>query len=271
MTTKTDSDPFGTESITEVQLLNAPLARVIVQIRFPQLASLSSDDETAKRVISSLAGRYPILQEGHSTSVTVGPDGAYQEVRGPATIWQLRSADEAWQVSFCNTYIAFDTGAYVDRFDFLERFEQVLNIFSEIAEPPHFERLGFRYVNRLTEQAAISEIRNLVRPEILGGMAVSTSCAELRQSISDSVFQIGQHTYLQARWGLLPPNVVADPSISMAPNPSWVLDIDVSTEDRESMKPSLVISRAHELALQGYRFFRWVVYDEFLDIHGAKK
>jgi uncharacterized protein (TIGR04255 family) len=271
MTTEWETDPFGTEPINEIQLMNAPLARVIVQARFPKLVSLSTGDETAKVIIGRLGNIYPILQEGElSTSVTIGQEGI-QGIHGSEKIWQLRSADEAWQISFCNTYIAFDTGAYLGRTDFLKRFKEVLEIFVEIANPPYFERLGFRYINRLTEEESILKLKTLVRPEILGGLGVSTKGAELKQSISDSVFQISPETFLQARWGMLPPNVVADPSIENSPNQSWVLDIDVSTTDRESIDSPHIIGRAHELALQGYRFFRWVVLDGYLDAYGAKK
>lgn len=271
MTMEWETDPFGTEPIDEIQLINAPLARVIVQARFPKLVSLSTGDETAKMIIGRLGSSYPIFQEGAlSTSVTVSQEGI-QGIQGSEKIWQLRSADEAWQISFCNTYIAFDTGTYLGRTDFLERFAEVLGIFIEIARPPYFERLGFRYINRLTEDESISKLKTLVRPEILGGLGVSTNGAELKQSICDSVFQIGPETFLQARWGMLPPHVVADPSIESSPNQSWVLDIDVSTTDRESIDPVHIIGRAHKLALQGYRFFRWIVLDGYLDAYGAKK
>lgn len=270
MIEKSILDPFSKEPIEEVRLSNAPLARVIVQVRFPQLAALSSGNETARKYIARMSEAYPILQEGHNRSITISPEGVHED-KGSMLVWQLRSPDETWQISFSSTTFTLDTSAYVDRATFLKKFEENLAVFLEVAKPPSFERLGFRYINRVSDKQTIDRLKELVQKEILGGMGVLTSGAQLQQSICESIYQIEPKTQLQARWGLLPGSMVLDPSIPPVNTKSWWLDIDVSTTDKDKFSSADFVERVNELAIQGYRFFRWVVTDEFLELHGAKK
>lgn len=270
MTEKLLVDPFSKEPIEEVRLANAPLARVIVQVRFPQLAALSSGNETALKFIARMSDAYPILREGRNLSINISPEGV-QEAKGSTPVWQLRSPDEAWQISFSNTTFTLDTSAYEDRTTFLNKFEENLKIFLEVAKPPSFERLGFRYINRVSDDQTVSRLKELVQTEILGGMGVYTNGAELQQSMCESIYRMEPKAQLLARWGLLPEGVVLDPSIPPVLKKSWWLDIDVSSTEKENFDSKEIVQRVNDLAIQGYRFFRWVVKDEFLELHGAKK
>lgn len=256
--------PFGSDPVAHVRLGAAPLARVLTQVRFPRLSTLAAGDDTANAFAAAMSGQYPILNEQREVAVTITPEGVEQSpVAGK--VWQLRSADEQWQVSFGHSFLAVDTASYTSREDFLTRVEEAWTAFVAVARPPFVERVGWRYINRITDADTLGGLGGLVRPEVLGGIpAVADTGVRLVHGITESLYSIDEFNGLQARWGMLPGGAVIDPTLPPAVDSSWILDLDAFRTLRSGVTPAEVRNHVHELAERAYRYFRWVVTPDFL-------
>lgn len=264
------SEPFGTVPIAEVHLPRSPLLRALAQVRFPRLVAMSPQniETTVGFVVEKLKDDYPILGEQREAQVTLTPEGVTQTPG--ARLWQMRSPDESWQVTLGETFVSLDTKAYTSRADFAQRLEVVLAGIADTIAPPFADRLGVRYTNRVEDSGLLLRIEELVRPEILGGLAVPRpEGVALVHTLSESLYTVGSRM-LHARWGLLPAGVLLDPTLPAPASSSWVLDLDSFTQVRSSFDAAELALAAEELAGAAYQYFRWVVTPEFLKAFGGE-
>lgn len=269
MTQAVLSSPFGTEPIEEVVLDRSPLVRVLAQVRIPGLVLMSGQhlEGTVDRVVTALGTEYPILTTQHEMQLTITPEGV-QQAPGQR-IWQLRSGDERWQITLGETFIALECRIYGSRHEFIDRLSAALAAFRQTVSPPYAERLGVRYINRIDETEQLLRLDQLVRPEVLGGLAVPRpDGVALAHMMSESMYSVGSR-WLHARWGLLPAGAMLDPTIPPRLSSSWVLDLDSFTQERLSFDNALP-GVAAELASNAYRYFRWVVTTDFLTTFGGR-
>lgn len=261
--------PFGDGEITEVPLSRAPLLRVLAQLRFPPLVVLnkSSIESTLAPVLRKLAREYPISEEGHEVQVEIGPEGIKQTQGG--SLVTLENAQKTWKVTVGTSFLSLQTSKYVSREDFLEKLTGVLEVLMEHVSIPYFERIGFRYTNRIDSDEQLSKIEKLVQPALLGGYAPSTDGpVNMQHSMSETVYELSEKM-LGARWGFLPPGGNIDPTLPASSRKSWIFDLDAYTEMRLEPQPvSAVGQRVNELAETAYRYFRWGVTDEFMRTFG---
>ena len=257
--------PFGDDEIAEVPLSRAPLLRVLTQLRFPPLVVLNktSMPATLAPVLQQLGKDYPISEEGHEVQVEIGPEGMRQTPGG--SLVTLANANKTWQVTIGTSFLSLQTSAYVSRQDFVRRLSTVLQALVSHVSIPYFERIGFRYTNRVEDPAQLQDIERLVHPALLGGYSPSTSgSVKMRHSMSETLYQLDDKM-LGARWGFLPPGGSMDPSLPAANSRSWVFDLDAYTEVQLDPEPiSSVEARVSELSEAAYRYFRWGVTDEFI-------
>ncbi len=271
------SSPFGDEEVEDVFLPDAPLARVVAQIRYPRLSVLATDDAGANAIAAALRDTYPLLNEAQEVSVTITPEGVSQ-APGGGRLWQLRSVDLDWQVSFGPEFVSLDTSAYTSRENFTARLEAVLTCFADKIAPPFAERIGVRYINRV-ENATVDELKELVRPEVLGGLAVPMHTVTMAHSLSEALYNLRPDILkggavmdgLQARWGVLPPGAVLDPTLPPVPTSSWVLDLDSFRVGKADFAADAIAGEVRNLAERAYRYFRWVVTPTFLTRFGGNE
>lgn len=261
--------PFGNPP-GNVSLPEAPLIRTLAQIRFPLFSAFQMDpDAIARAVAGSLAGEYPLYEAGHEVAMSVTPEGVTQApVSTP--IWRLRSVDGLWQVSFGPNFLSLDTTAYTRRSDFAARLATAWQAFSEVATPPQVERLGVRYVNRVSDPAHMERLTELVRSEVLGVTAIQAGGAQLLSALSEATYAVADGTFLQARWGVAPAELAIDPSLAPLDTVSWVLDLDAFAQWPSGAMTAIDVGPLTEaLALNAYRFFRWAVTQKFLEVFGG--
>jgi uncharacterized protein (TIGR04255 family) len=261
------SGPFDTEVLKEVRLLDPPLVRVLAQVRFPRLGVLARGgvpDEFVRHV----QDEYPIFLEGQEVQVTITPDGVSQEPHG-GTRWQFRSGDESSQITLSDTFVSLDTARYHGRDDFCRRLEEVLQALRRAVMPPFVERLGIRYINQVTDPGQIMDLAAYVRPEVLGGLAVPLpDDVALQHSVCESLYAVDTHG-LHVRWGLMPAQVLLDPTVSPVSTPSWILDLDSFASARAVYEPASLTKETRRLAERAYRYFRWVVTPRYLEAYGG--
>jgi uncharacterized protein (TIGR04255 family) len=259
------SNPFTDAAPAEVPLANAPLVRVIVQARFPLIASVERREFIAP-FQEAIRKRYPVLRLEQSTNLIFGPQGA---VQSRSSTWRFHDATDEWRVSLAPDFVAVEALRYSSRKDFLERFSEVLLALRAHVDPQLVDRLGVRYVDRVTGPP-LQRLRELVRPELMG--ALGTDLAEhIQHSITESVFLLpGSDGVVRTRWGWVPPGATVDAgAISPVDESSWILDVDAFRDEPRPLEPDQVVADAAMLATRIYSFFRWAVTPSFLATYGG--
>ena len=265
--TVAEYNPLTAPPPKEVPLENAPLIRVLAQVRFPNILSIEDKGFVAP-FQESIRNIYPILKPEQTTGFVIGASGI--TTGSPKMVWRFTDTSGNWRVSLAPDFLAIETITYSSRSDFLHRLERILVALNEHIKPQIVERFGLRYVDRL-DGKDIENLSTLVRSEV-AGIIVSEFRDQIHQNINESLFKLpGKEGQILARWGLLPANATIDPStIEPINEPSWVLDLDMSLVERREFSVEDLMSDAQEFAERIYTFFRWAVTPDFLRRFGGK-
>lgn len=261
-----DFNPLVDPSPEEVPLKNAPLERVLVQVRFPLIASLNNVGFIGP-FQEAIRDAYPVLRPEQARGIAIGPQGA-SATSSPVT-WRFNEVEGAWRVSLAPTFVALETSSYTSRTDFLDRLRVVLDALIEHVGPQRFDRLGVRYIDRVTGES-LEDIGQLVRPEVLG--VVSTPMAEHAvHSLCETLFTVeAEEAKLFARWGTIPAQTLVDPALEPLGERSWILDLDMFSEGERDLDRDELLESTRAYAERTYSFFRWAVTKVFLKRFGGE-
>ena len=265
--------PLDLPPVEEVHLPHAPLVRVLAQVRFPAILAIRNVDHIAEWQ-GKLRDTYPHLRKEEVHSIELGGDQDPKVDRD--RIWRLadKEQDEDWRVSLGVDFVALETTAYERRADFLKRLGDVIAAVEQTITPAAANRLGVRYVDRLTDEA-VDRIGDLVRPEVLSIIQPSgNGRPELRNSIASLMtqaeFLAPDGNGIQGRWGRLPAGATYDHgSLEPFHEPSWILDLDMFTTKPQPFESEKLLTTATGFAESLYRLFRHMVKDEFLRFYGG--
>lgn len=258
-------DPFNSPLPSEVPLANAPLVRVIAQLRFPEILSVEQSDFVAP-FQEAIRSAYPILRQERTPGIMLGPAGVMPAK--PQMAWRFSDITGDWRVSLTPEFLALETTKYASRADFFRRLQVVAQALDESIGPAQLDRLGVRYIDRITGDA-VKDIATLVRPEVRGIMG-TIAASQALHAISESLFTLPDARVL-ARWGYLPPQMTVDlAAIEPASEESWILDLDMFSVAPKPFVVDEVVADAQRYAERVYTIFRWAVTDEFLARYGGK-
>lgn len=251
----------------EVPLRDAPLVRVITQVRFPLVASVEKPDFIAP-FQETIRAEYPVLRPEQSRSVVLSQQGV-MDARAN-TVWRFHDASDAWRVTLAPDFLALETGRYASRDDFLDRLRQVLEALVAHVDPKVIDRLGVRYIDRVAGDN-LSDLPQLVRPEVCGVLSTPLA-SRARHSISEAMFVLPDNAgQVMARWGLVPPRGTVDPAaVDVIDEPSWLLDVDAFQAETRELDVEAAVQQARGFAERIYSVFRWAVTDEFLRRYGGQ-
>ncbi|MEI1376587.1 TIGR04255 family protein [Nostoc sp. UHCC 0926] len=262
-------NPLTAPPPEEVPLKDAPLVRVIAQVRFAPILSIEKKDFVGS-FQEAIREKYPILQPEQTQSFAISPQGLVPIA--PQVTWRFVDTTNSWnwRVSLAPNFVALETTSYLSRSDFLKRLENILIALNESFHPTSIERSGLRYIDRVVGQN-FKDISSLVKPEIAGMMAADFR-ESIYQTINESLFIIpDEGKQLVARWGAIPAGVTFDPeSIEAVAEPSWILDLDMSISNNREFRIEELMSEAQHFAERIYTFFRWAVKDDFLRSYGGE-
>jgi uncharacterized protein (TIGR04255 family) len=265
----TSGDPtFGAVEYIEVPLADPPLELALCQLRIPYIASILDPVRVAP-FQDRLQSLYATMHQEKNVMLSVGPQGPIANDGPP--LWRLRDADGIWSAALAPDFLALETTHYKSRDDFMERWHALLEAFNDVFEPTIYERLGIRYINRLkADIVSQEEWPSLIRDELYGALAIPMpEGGQVHTCISQAQLSVDT-TQVQARWGLIPPNLVMLPNVTPLATAAWVLDIDVYTEGTRPFEPRSVEAETRSHSGHAYNFFRWAVKDEYLKRFGGE-
>jgi uncharacterized protein (TIGR04255 family) len=249
-----------------VPLPDAPLVRVIAQVRFAEILALQTRDAVAP-FQEAIRGEYPILRPQHTQSIAVLPEGA---AAGPKqTTWRFCGPENTWRASLSTDFLALETTRYTSRRDFLARLERLIDALAHHVKPAIVQRFGVRYIDRI-EGDAIASIGRLVRHEMVGVLDAGLS-DYVERATGDVWYAFpNSEDRMRVRWGLIPPNSTVDPgAIEPIDSLSWILDLDMFSAAESTFSSEAILATARRYTERVYAMFRWIVTDEFLRLYGG--
>ncbi|WP_030005882.1 TIGR04255 family protein [Picosynechococcus sp. NKBG042902] len=261
------NNPLIDSPPSEVPLANAPLVRVIAQVRFPLILAIEKGD-IVSQFQEKIRKKYPILKPEKTQGLILGRQGFEQTP--PQITWRFSDVENRWRVSLTPNFMALETTNYLSRTDFLEHLRFLLVALQETFNLNVIERFGLRYIDRLVGQHT-QDISCLVRSEI-AGITNSELKSYIQESINQSLFIIPEEGgQILAKWGLIAANTTFDPSVlEPIAEPSWILDLDMSLSKNREFSVEKQMAEAKRFSERLYTFFRWIVQDEFLRRFGGE-
>ncbi len=258
-------DPLTAATPSEVPLANAPLVRVIAQMRFPVIAAIEKQSFVSG-FQESLREQYPVLRREVVKGLVVGPEGIKPVPDG--TVWRFSNLDQTWRVSLAPDFMALETTAYQSRTNFLAQLRDVSGALEKHVSPKVIDRIGLRYIDRVTG-STVDDIAKLIRPDAVG-LSGGPLAGHVQHAISEMMLTVSDNAGLLARWGKLPPHGTVDPTaIEPIGDRSWILDLDMFSTKPAIFSETEIMTKANLFAERLYTFFRWFVSEEFLRRYGS--
>ncbi|WNM27358.1 TIGR04255 family protein [Demequina capsici] len=251
--------PFTGASGRKIELANPPLALVLVQIRWPEHARLARDFETLALDFGARLEDFPLFERRNEQGIEITPQGVRQFSGDSAFQWQ--TIDEVWTVSLTRHFVTVHCIRHAG-YGFGElkaHLERVVGLVSDVLQVKSVNRVGLRYVNRLSSPTVLARLHEAFKPEVLGYSRLQ--CGEdvaLAQTMSQALYEVDD-VKLQSRSGTLGPGQTVDPSVAPLTDESWVLDIDASVERKAIFDASEIMATVSRLADVDYDFFTLVV------------
>lgn len=254
---------FTGDEIEDVRLTRSPLESVFAQITFPVQLDYENADVVAA-LQRNLQDDYPILRESQSVDVVVNSNEVSST---PRKFWRFHAADHQRHISLGTTFLALDVANYKSRIEFVSDFEKLLRQLVEVGAPARIDRLGVRYVNRLSGADITPEaLARSIRSSALGALELADVDGSKWEFVAGQAVAVltSDDANLQARWGRCPADQGFAPGIRSVIEDSWLIDIDCFVADSRPFSVEESIGEIERYCKAAYSFFRWVVTDEFI-------
>jgi len=233
-------------------LAEAPLKRVIAQVRFAPVFAVERRAEVARfqeRLDERYVAQDPVAPQ-YGGAIGSGTAPARSE-GSRESIWPFRDAERDWTVSLSSTSLALEATQYVDFDDFAAELGAILTSLHEVFAPPQETRLGLRYINRIEDERlqkrGISFFLNDELAAPVGGRlgrSLLSSFCELRFRERDSVVVL--------RHGLIEAN-------------RYLLDLDHFSDEVRQFEPKSIATRIRKYHGLIERLFVWSLSERYLN------
>jgi uncharacterized protein (TIGR04255 family) len=161
--------PLGGKPPAEHHLYEAPLERVIAQIRFPVILKIE-DQAAVSKFQEAIRSDYPVLQEIHNQTVQI-----QMGLSGPSALpfisrsWQFSDASGTWKITLARDALTIESTSYKSRADLLARWDVAISALNSAFRPDIVQRIGMRYIDRITG-APFKGFESLINPKLLGSV-----------------------------------------------------------------------------------------------------
>jgi len=240
---------------------------VLTQVKFSRTPALVSD-EGEERLAERLVD-FPVRRQGMSVTITVTPPGSPEQRTIPTRVFA--DPTETWVVTVTEQALSLETTEYVSRDDFCRRARLVFDAVADTALPPIVDRVGLRYVDRLSDATDLESLDTYVNPRLRVLLGAVDPAIEVEHSVSESVIRLSTDERLHVRGGILPPDALLDPLLMPLSVRSWVLDLDIYTVSGGfPFDPVALHDRLSRYGDHVHSFFRWAMTPEFIDAFSTK-
>lgn len=265
--------PFTGDTERKLKLTNSPLVMVLCQFRWPELFPLMQPGrlEAAINNLGDVLDSYPIFRQTREVSFNITAEGLQQTEGGPVFLWN--SVDREWNVSISRRFISFScTGKYSSFEEFSARMSPIAEACFASLQIPSLDRVGVRYVNRLTGEDVLGSLPSMLNKHCVGyrGLEINRPGIVLQRATEQALYSVDEN-FLNVRSGDVAPGETVDPSVLPINSRSWVLDLDAYREGDLVADRDAVMETAGRLADTAYDYFKFVVSEEFVESCGGLK
>ncbi|NVC25304.1 TIGR04255 family protein [Kocuria salina] len=259
MTDRVRFRPFTGDAERKVRIPDAPLALVLAQIRWPEHGRFARDFKSLALDFGDRLDDFPLYNEITESGIQITPEGVTPIQGDNAHQW--RTIDDVWTINLTKNFVSIYCIQH-ENYGFSE-LQQYTNLVADLLESTlnvrSIDRIGLRYVNRISNSSVLEELGTIFSSAVLGyaQLEVLPDVTSV-SNISQGAYQV-EEVLLQARSGMLAPGQTVDPAIPSVNRPSWVLDIDASIEKRRVFDPEDFESAIGKLADTAYDFFKLVL------------
>ncbi|OBF96448.1 hypothetical protein A5790_05310 [Mycobacterium sp. 852002-51152_SCH6134967] len=237
----------------------APLIRVLSQLRWPVMSGFAVDS-VADQFAVRIGKDYPLRETGKELGLLFTPEGVSQQAGG--ILHRFTDGDRQWVVTFAATFITLETSAYTTHQDFIQKLVAVVREMKDYLPLQRWDRFGYRYTNRITDEADISALQQLFNPAVLGTLALGFGDT-IVHNVGETVYE-GKEASLLVKSAYLPPGASIDATIPPATGPSYLLDLDAfATGPSAAFDDAAIDQQANVLAKKARDFFEKVTTDEY--------
>lgn len=251
--------PFTGDAERKVKLVDAPLALVLVQIRWPEHARFARDFRSLALDFGERLKDFPLFQEVNEAGIQITPNGV-EAIQG-ATAYQWQSINGVWTVHlaprFVSVYCLSHSGYKFS--DLLTRVDDITKLLKDVLQVRSLERIGVRYVNRVSDPTVLDGLGQVFDPAVLGyaNLEINDGITPVN-SVAQAMYKVDE-LMLHARSGYLNPGDSMDAAVPGLDRKSWVLDLDGSDDSRREFEPSVVSNIVGRISDMVYDFFKLVL------------
>lgn len=250
----------------DVKLKNAPLIAVVSQVNFGELLTVNEIDKI-KNFQTALNADYPVFKDQKGKSAHIDLVKSEMNITDRLA-YKFSNIEQTWHIAFSTESISLEAKRYTTKEEFKARFSAILSAFTDIFQPKINNRLGLRYVNRISGEL-LNNPTTYINPSLLG-VSTSELQGNLEASISEALMKVENDHQLFAKWGFLPGASTTDPAlIKPIREQSWILDLDSSTTKIKNWSMTDLNTELDKLAQINYNFFRWAVTNDLLKACGG--
>ena len=248
-----------------VVFINNPLARVICQLRFPTILSISASEPD--KFQEDIRSSYPYYARKSNQVIPpeiIAAAPQLREIRdivkSGAPIHEFTVADKTRVVSLNQDFVALTENNYSDWKKFFCELDHILKALAKNYTPSFYTRIGLRYVNVIDRKKLELENtpwKELIVSEIVGVLGnenMGKSTTLLKEEITVELTDTIPNAKVRIRHGLLTKN--RDPNV-------YVIDSDFYIEDRnEENDVTRILTKFNTMA---GNLFRWSITPKLQD------
>lgn len=228
-------------------------------MRWPVMSGFAVDtvaDELAVRI----GKEYPLREKGQEVGFLLTPEGVTQQSGN--VLHRFLDGDGQWTVTFAATFITLETTAYSSHEEFIPRLVAVVRELKGYLPLQRWDRFGYRYTNRFSDESALAALRQMFDPAVLGTLALDFK-DNIVHSVAETVYE-GQEASLLVKTAYLPPNATVEATIPPVPGRAWILDLDAFANGPSgAFDDAAIEEQANLLARKAHDFFGKVITDEY--------
>jgi uncharacterized protein (TIGR04255 family) len=254
----------GLPRASRIKFDRTHMEAAVAEVRFVS-EQVSLDRSVAAHVWEALGPNlFPMFEPSRQVlaNIELGPDGAEVPSQRFLDGWLLATVDGDTAVTLLPTGVVVQTRKYHRYSTSLgEPLAKVLAAFTEATGLAHIQRLGLRYVNRLTDQAATSpqhwhdHVREQFRGPLegpLGGLVINVH--------QQAEFRLDATTGARVQTGAFEDQNLASPE----PLYSYLIDLDVFREQASTYDPLSCSDQVRQLNRTALSVFGLVLTDQYL-------
>lgn len=255
-----------------VDLERSPIALAVVQLRFPTVLSIQSDEKLIATYQDKIRRRYPSFFPGQQFDFVFGPEGIAQPPTAART-WQFKDTEQNWTITVTSNSVALETRRYTSVSEFADRMAEVTSAAKEAFEVDVQERVGLRYVNEIRhpEIKKPSDWRRFMNPTLLGPLSDDAISSNLESTMQELRLSISNGSLI-VRHGAAQGTTVA-PELGMAAPTGefYLLDLDAYDEQGKQLDVDDLVRLVRGYNRTIYSLLRWGMNNQLFEyLRGAQ-